>query len=150
VAVNQRAGTARGDAPQRLDKSLRADKRSPRGGVRFEIRRAYDRGNPGDGYRVLVDRLWPRGISKRHAALDEWAKDLAPGSELRRWYGHDPARFDEFARRYRRELKQAPALEAIARLRTAAPDSQITLVTATRDIEHSGARVLLDVLMGRT
>jgi uncharacterized protein YeaO (DUF488 family) len=116
--------------------------------VRFEIRRAYDVENPGDGYRVLVDRLWPRGISKRDAALDEWAKDLAPGSELRRWYGHDPARFEEFARRYRTELKQAPAREAIVRLRTVTRDHQITLVTATRDVEHSGARVLLDVLRG--
>jgi uncharacterized protein YeaO (DUF488 family) len=149
MVVDKGAGSARSDGEQRVDKSRGVAKRSTRGGVRFKIRRAYGLANPGDGYRVLVDRLWPRGISKRDAALDEWAKDLAPGSELRRWYGHDPARFEEFARRYRTELKQAPAREAVARLRAAARDNQITLVTATRDIEHSGARVLLDVLTGR-
>ena len=120
--------------------------RSIKGGVSFEIRRAYDPASAGDGYRVLVDRLWPRGVSKRDAALDEWAKDLAPEGELRRWYGHDPAKFEEFARRYRRQLEQAPAQQAVATLRSAARGNRITLVTATRDIEHSGARVLLDVL----
>lgn len=95
---------------------------------------------------MLVDRLWPRGVSKRVAALDEWAQDLAPTSELRRWYGHDPERFDDFARRYRDELGRGRAPEVIARLRARARDNRITLVTATRDVERSGARVLLDVL----
>jgi uncharacterized protein YeaO (DUF488 family) len=102
-----------------------------------------------DGYRVLVDRLWPRGIAKQDAALDEWAKDLAPGTDLRRWYGHDPARFEEFARRYRDELRRDPAAAALARLRARAQEQTVVLVTATRDIEHSGARVLLAVLSER-
>ena len=113
---------------------------------RFEIRRIYDFTDTGKGYRVLVDRLWPRGVSKAAAALDEWAKDVAPTSELRRWYAHDPSRFEEFARRYREELRHAPAEEAITRLRALAQEQQVTLVTATRDLECSGARVLLDVL----
>jgi uncharacterized protein YeaO (DUF488 family) len=113
---------------------------------RYEVQRIYD-ADPADGsYRVLVDRLWPRGISKARAALDEWAKDLAPGTELRRWYGHDPGRFDEFARRYRDELRGGRAAEAIARLRAVARDNRITLMTATGDVERSGARVLCDVL----
>ena len=117
------------------------------GGVsQFEVRRIYD-ANVSDGsYRVLVDRLWPRGVSKREAALDEWAKELAPGSELRRWYGHDPSRFGEFARRYRNELRSEQASDAIARLRTIAKNNRITLLTATRDVEHSGAHVLRDIL----
>ena len=98
------------------------------------------------GYRVLVDRLWPRGVTKAAAALDEWAKDVAPTRELRRWYGHDPSRFEEFARRYREELRHAPAEEAITRLRALAQEQQVTLVTATRDLERSGARVMLDFL----
>jgi uncharacterized protein YeaO (DUF488 family) len=93
-----------------------------------------------------VDRLWPRGIRKGDAALDEWAKDVAPSTELRRWYGHDPARFEEFARRYRHELRQAPAAEALARLRALSAHNPVILVTATRDLERSGAQVLRDVL----
>jgi uncharacterized protein YeaO (DUF488 family) len=117
-----------------------------RGGSQFEVRRIYD-ANVSDGsYRVLVDRLWPRGVSKREAALDEWAKELAPGGELRRWYGHDPSRFGEFARRYRNELRSEQASDAIARLRTIARNNRITLVTATRDVERSGAHVLRDIL----
>jgi uncharacterized protein YeaO (DUF488 family) len=118
-------------------------------GSSFEIRRIYDRGADAEGYRVLVDRLWPRGIAKQDAALDEWAKDLAPGTDLRRWYGHDPARFEEFARRYRDELRRDPAAAALARLRGLAQHQTVVLVTATRDIEHSGARVLLAVLSER-
>ena len=117
-------------------------------GSRFEMRRIYDQDGDG-GYRVLVDRLWPRGISKSAAALDEWAKDVAPSTGLRRWYGHDPARFEEFARRYRDELRQAPAVEVVRRLRARAGNRSVILVTATRDLEHSGARVLRDVLVER-
>ena len=113
---------------------------------RFEIRRIYDFADTDKGYRVLVDRLWPRGVTKAAAALDEWAKDVAPTRELRRWYGHDPSRFEEFARRYREELRHAPAEEAITRLRALAQEQQVTLVTATRDLERSGARVMLDFL----
>lgn len=80
--------------------------------------------------------------------MDEWLKDVAPSTDLRRWYGHDPARFEEFAERYRGELATAPARDAVARLRALAGESGVVLVTATRDVEHSAAAVLLDVLTG--
>jgi uncharacterized protein YeaO (DUF488 family) len=115
----------------------------------FEIRRVYDEEGPDGGYRVLVDRLWPRGISKERAALDEWAKDVAPSDALRRWYEHDPEKFSEFARRYRKELKAAPAMDVVTHLRRTAGTERVILVTATRDVEHSGASVLLNALTGR-
>ncbi|HEY1653135.1 MAG TPA: DUF488 family protein [Acidimicrobiales bacterium] len=114
---------------------------------RFEVRRVYDEEATG-GYRVLVDRLWPRGVSKQRAALDEWAKDVAPSDELRRWYGHQPDKFADFARRYRAELAAVPGKEVVIRLRATAKRTPVTLVTATRDVERSGAAVLLDVLVG--
>lgn len=115
----------------------------------FEIRRVYDDEGPDGGYRVLVDRLWPRGISKERAALDEWAKDVAPSDGLRRWYGHQPEKFAEFARRYRDELSAAPGKDVITRLRRTAKAEFVVLLTATRDVEHSGATVLLDTLTQR-
>jgi uncharacterized protein YeaO (DUF488 family) len=116
-------------------------------GARFALKRIYEHGLVSGDYRVLVDRLWPRGIDKEDAAVDEWAKDVAPSTELRRWYGHDPEKFDEFARRYREELTRPPALEKVAHLRRLAREQQVTLLTATRDVEHSGARVLQDALV---
>jgi uncharacterized protein YeaO (DUF488 family) len=112
---------------------------------RFVVARVYDDRAPGR-YRVLVDRLWPRGIRKRDASFDEWPKDLAPSTGLRRWYGHDPTRFDEFARRYRDELAHPPASDAVARLVGLAKHRPVTLLTAARDVQHSGARVLCDHL----
>jgi uncharacterized protein YeaO (DUF488 family) len=103
----------------------------------------------GEGYRVFVDRLWPRGITKAEAALDEWLTNAAPSPELRRWYGHRVERFDEFARRYRAELRRQPALAAVGRLVELANEQPVTLLTATRDVEHSGARVLQQVLTRR-
>jgi uncharacterized protein YeaO (DUF488 family) len=103
----------------------------------------------GEGYRVLVDRLWPRGVTKAEAALDEWLTDAAPSPELRRWYGHRVERFDEFARRYRAELRRQPASSAVERLVELANEQPVTLLTATRDVEHSGARVLQQVLTRR-
>jgi uncharacterized protein YeaO (DUF488 family) len=97
-------------------------------------------------YRVLVDRLWPRGISKKAASLDEWLKDVAPSTELRRWYGHQLDRFDQFARRYRLELERPPASPAVKHLLEIARSREVLLLTATRDLEHSGARVLHDHL----
>jgi len=117
---------------------------------RFEIRRAYDAPPRGGSYQVLVDRLWPRGVRKDEAALDEWAKDVAPSDGLRRWYGHEPEKFAEFAGRYRAELEESPGREVVARLRAEATSRPVTLVTATRDVEHSGAAVLRDVLAGRS
>jgi uncharacterized protein YeaO (DUF488 family) len=100
----------------------------------------------GDGTRVLVDRLWPRGVAKADADHDVWLRDAAPSAELRTWFGHDPARYDEFARRYRAELEEEPAASALASLRdTTGP---LTLLTATRDTDHSHARVLAEVLDG--
>jgi uncharacterized protein YeaO (DUF488 family) len=113
-----------------------------------EVHRIYDDG--GTGYRVLIDRLWPRGIKKADADLDEWLKDAAPTTELRRWYGHDPERFTEFARRYRAELRRPPASGAVDHLLKLASTRPVVLLTATRDVEHSGARVLHDHLESRT
>jgi uncharacterized protein YeaO (DUF488 family) len=113
---------------------------------RFEVERAYDEAEP-DRYRVLVDRLWPRGIAKADAALDEWAREIAPSTALRRWYGHESARFPGFRRRYRAELARPPASEAVDRLLDVARTRPIALVTATRDTDRSGARVLRDHLV---
>jgi uncharacterized protein YeaO (DUF488 family) len=110
------------------------------------VRRVYDEASPEDGTRVLVDRMWPRGLAKDVARLDDWAKHVAPSTELRRWYGHDPERFPEFRRRYRAELDQSPRREALGRLRALADRAPLTLLTATRDVEHSHAAVLADLL----
>jgi uncharacterized protein YeaO (DUF488 family) len=112
------------------------------------VARAYEE-PAGDGYRVLVDRLWPRGMAKDHLELDEWATEVAPSTELRRWYGHDPDRFDEFARRYRQELRHQPGAEIAARLAGTARTRELVLVTATRDVDRSGAAVLADHLAAR-
>lgn len=114
----------------------------------FLIHRVYDE-DQGHGYRVLVDRLWPRGVSKEKAALDEWAKDVAPSDGLRRWYGHEPDKFPEFNRRYRAELATSPAKDVVAQLRATSKKKTVVLLTATHDVEHSGAAVLLDALAGR-
>jgi uncharacterized protein YeaO (DUF488 family) len=115
---------------------------------RLEISRAYDDSKPGT-YRVLVDRLWPRGITKQRAALGEWLKDVAPSAELRRWYAHEPSRFASFTRRYRAELARRPASDAVARLLLLAETRTVTLVTATRDLDHSGAMVLYEYVAER-
>jgi uncharacterized protein YeaO (DUF488 family) len=116
----------------------------------FRLAGLYAADHPSDsGYRVLVDRLWPRGVTRADAALDEWLKDAAPSAELRRWYGHDARLFDEFSRRYRVELGRSPASLAVDHLIALAGTETITLLTATRDLEHSGARVLRDHLLDR-
>jgi len=97
----------------------------------------------------LVDRLWPRGISKEKAALDRWDRDVAPSTDLRRWYGHQPDLFDEFSRRYRSELQVDPALSVLRVLVSEATGHAVDLVTATHDVEHSGARVLREVIVDR-
>lgn len=107
-----------------------------------------DPGRTGHEYRVLVDRLWPRGVAKASFELDRWEKQVAPSAELRRWYGHEPARFEEFAQRYRSELDAEPAASALADLRSHLRNSAVVLLTATRDVEHSGAEVLRSVLTG--
>ena len=110
------------------------------------VRRVYADPEPGDGARVLVDRLWPRGLRKDAAALDEWLRDVAPSDELRRWYGHDPAKFDEFRRRYVAELTGPEAQRGLGKLRTLAAKGTLTLLTATKDVPHSQATVLAALL----
>jgi uncharacterized protein YeaO (DUF488 family) len=107
---------------------------------RLRIKRIYDAPARGDGHRVLVDRLWPRGISKRRAKLDEWLPELAPSAELRKWFGHDPARWQEFRERYRAELVRKAALTA--RIRHRALDQPVTLLYSARDPLHNQAVVL--------
>jgi uncharacterized protein YeaO (DUF488 family) len=120
------------------------------GRAHVTIARVYEGpGRAGDGHRVLVDRLWPRGLAKTAVELDEWAKDVAPSTELRRWYGHVPERFTEFSRRYRAELASPPAAAVVDRLRDIARKQGLVLLTATRDVEHSGAAVLQAVIEGR-
>ncbi|MGZ0152316.1 DUF488 domain-containing protein [Kribbella sp. WER1] len=109
------------------------------------VRRIYDEPEPNDGVRVLVDRLWPRGVSKARARLDEWCKDVAPSNELREWYGHDPERYAEFAQRYEQELKDPERAAAYARLQELS-DGTLTLLTATKDVEISQAAVLAGLL----
>jgi uncharacterized protein YeaO (DUF488 family) len=111
-----------------------------------KVRRVYEAPERGDGYRVLVDRLWPRGTSKDTADLDEWCKEAAPSAELRKWYGHDPERFNEFRRRYRAELQRGDAALAVEHLHQLAKRQNLTLVTATKDVDISGASVLAEVL----
>jgi uncharacterized protein YeaO (DUF488 family) len=113
------------------------------------VRRIYDEASSDDGTRVLVDRVWPRGISKERAHLDEWCKEVAPSTQLRTWYGHDPERFEEFGRRYRAELGEGEPAQALAGLKALARNGTVTLLTATKDVDISQAAVLVDVLSGR-
>ena len=114
----------------------------------IRLKRAYERPTASDGYRVLVERLWPRGVTKRAARLDAWLKDVAPSPELRSWYSHDVARWSEFRRRYARELRARP--ELLGELRARAAHGPVTLVYATRDERHSSARVLKELLERRS
>ena len=117
---------------------------------RVQVRRPYDPPHDGDGQRVLVDRLWPRGLSKERAHLDEWCKEVAPSTELRQWYGHDPDKYEEFARRYRAELDEPDRSAVLDHLRQLAASGPLTLLTATRRSEISEAAVLAELLGGRT
>jgi uncharacterized protein YeaO (DUF488 family) len=107
-----------------------------------KTKRAYEPAQRGDGFRVLVDRLWPRGVTKGAACIDLWAKDLAPSPELRKWFGHDPLRFAVFAERYRKELGRTPARVALEDLKRRAARGMVTLVYGARDEVHNGAAVL--------
>jgi len=112
--------------------------------VDVRIKRAYDPPEAGDGYRVLIDRVWPRGVKREDLRLDEWARDLAPSAELRRWFGHDPARFDAFRERYREELRSHA--DELAKLRRRAREGRVTIVYGARDREHNNAVVLAELL----
>ncbi|UNX55166.1 DUF488 domain-containing protein [Georgenia sp. TF02-10] len=113
-------------------------------GVR--LARVYDPAPDDGGYRVLVDRVWPRGVRKADARIDRWLKEVGPSTELRRWFGHDPARFAEFAERYRAELAGNPAWDELEQLAREHPD--LTLVYGAKDAEHNQAVVLAGMLKG--
>lgn len=115
-------------------------------GMDIRIKRAYDDPATNDGTRVLVDRVWPRGVAKADLALDDWNKDVAPSTDLRKWYSHDVAKFEEFAERYRKELDTKAGREALEALKSAVTGKRLTLVTATKDVEHSQAAVLAGLL----
>lgn len=112
--------------------------------TKFTTKRIYEAAEPDDGYRVLVDRLWPRGVSKERAALDEWAKDIAPSTELRKWFSHDPAKYAEFTKRYIDEVKNNP--EAPAVVATWQKHDVVTLLYGARDTSDNEAVVLKDYL----
>jgi uncharacterized protein YeaO (DUF488 family) len=113
----------------------------------IQLKRAYEPAEKSDGTRILVDRLWPRGLTKERAAVDLWLKEVAPSHELRKWFAHDPARWKEFQTRYRKELKQSDsAAEALRVLREKAAHGRVTLLYAARDEVHNEARVLKSLL----
>jgi len=115
--------------------------------TRIWLRRAYDPPTRNDGHRVLVDRIWPRGVSKVDARIDDWAREIAPSDDLRRWFDHDPRRWDEFQRRYRAELREREqVLDTLARR---VDEGRVTLVYGARDEQHNNAVVLRDVLEDR-
>jgi uncharacterized protein YeaO (DUF488 family) len=113
----------------------------------IRLKRAYDPAEPDDGYRVLVDRVWPRGVSREDARIDEWARDLAPSAGLRRWFGHDLERFDQFRRRYREELASRDV--ELSALRARARTGRLTLVYGARGRRNNNAAVLAELLRGR-
>jgi uncharacterized protein YeaO (DUF488 family) len=113
----------------------------------IKLKRAYEAAERADGVRVLIDRLWPRGLKKTNAALDRWSKDLAPSTELRKWFGHDPARWNEFRRRYKAEVRHHG--DQLNELRTLARQGCVTLVYSACDEVHNDAVVLRSLLLGR-
>ena len=113
----------------------------------IKLKRAYEPPAPDDGTRILIDRLWPRGVKKIDAAIHEWVKDIAPSTGLRKWFGHDPARWQEFRRRYQSEIRQHP--DEFDRLCTLAQYGRITLVFSAHDEAHNDAAVPKDLLLGR-
>ena len=132
----------------------RSAKRRPAGKKRAKarakvlVKRVYDPSDDGDGRRILIDGLWPRGIAKARLELDDWVKDLAPSNALRKWYRHDPEKLTEFRRRYRDELKAQR--EGLAALRQALKGKTVTLLTATKELDLSHATVLRELLTGKS
>lgn len=112
----------------------------------ISVKRAYDKPEPLDGYRVLVDRLWPRGLSKEKLKIDEWMKDIAPSAELRKWYGHEIEKWPEFRKRYRSELAKPPAKDLLEELAARAKRGKVTLVIGARDAEHANGAVIAELL----
>lgn len=112
----------------------------------IKLKRVYENPSPKDGFRVLVERLWPRGLTKERAAVDLWLKDVAPSPELRKWFGHDPTRWEQFQKRYRQELREKK--DAVQLLKQKGKEGTLTLVYAARDEEHNGALALKKLLLG--
>ena len=112
----------------------------------IKLKRAYEKPSRGDGLRVLVERLWPRGLSKERAAVDLWLREVAPSPELRKWFGHDPARWEQFQKRYRQELRSKK--DQVGLLKKKGKEGTVTLVYAARDEEHNGALALKRFLEG--
>lgn len=115
--------------------------------MKVKIKRAYEQPDDGDGTRILVDRLWPRGVSKEKAHIDLWLRELGPSTELRKWFGHDPERWAEFRTKYRSELNNKA--ELIAQIKEAARHGPVTLIYSAHDEEHNDAVVLQELLWGR-
>lgn len=113
----------------------------------IQLKRVYEKPSRNDGLRILVDRLWPRGLTKERAALDSWLKDVAPSRELRKWFGHDPAKWKEFQVRYRKELREKK--DALKLLKEKGKEHTVTLVYGARDEEHNEALVLKKILEDR-
>jgi uncharacterized protein YeaO (DUF488 family) len=112
----------------------------------LKIKRAYEKEEPGDGKRLLIDRLWPRGISKAEAGIDEWLKDLGPSTELRKWFGHDPEKWPEFKKRYLKELSDPAKTSLLEVIAHSARRSTVTLVYSAKDTEHSDVKVLQEIV----
>ncbi len=110
-----------------------------------KIKRIYDPYSAGDGKRILVDRLWPRGMKKEEARIDEWLKEIAPSNELRKWYSHDPAKWPEFKKRYRKELR--PHAESIRKLKSLANEQTLTLLFSSKELERNNAAALREILL---
>jgi uncharacterized protein YeaO (DUF488 family) len=110
------------------------------------IKRAYDKAGPRDGTRILVDGLWPRGVTKADLKITQWAKTIAPSKGLRTWYGHDPDRWPEFRKRYREELRESPRKQILNQLASLAKEGNLTLVFGARDAEHSNAAVIAEMI----
>ena len=137
--------------PKRAAKKAKRAKRAPKraaarkaASANIQVKRAYDEPGSGDGLRILIDRLWPRGMTKSKLKLDSWVKHLSPSNALRQWYQHDPKKFAEFRKRYIGELKQEG--EGLAELRASVKGRNVTLLTATRELELSHATVLRELL----
>lgn len=116
--------------------------------MKLNVKRVYEAAAKGDGYRILVDRLWPRGLSKEHAKVDLWLKDVAPSNELRKWFGHDPEKWTEFRKRYRAELQEQG--EALAEIKRRAKAGPVTLLYGAKDEEHNQAVALKEFIAART
>ena len=115
----------------------------------LKIKRAYEDKEAGDGKRILIDRLWPRGVRKDEAGIDEWLKELAPSTELRRWFGHVPAKWEEFKRRYKKELAAPEKIQLMENIAHTAKRADITLIYSARDRDHSDVKVLEELITGR-